>query len=114
MRHSCSHGVWHFFRLLCQSDYMDISDEVKAKLEQPPVGIRLDILRGIMDDLDANERLQGIFGSPVTGKMAVIADVNDLDIADAGFVDLTDEQQQTFRSELQAILKKRIVDPESL
>jgi len=85
-------------------------DELVDKLKGPMIGMRLDILRAVMDDLDANEKLKEIFGSPVCAKLGVIAEVNDLRITELKLIELSQEQEKTFIRELEPILEKRIKD----
>ncbi|MFH1722328.1 MAG: hypothetical protein ABH950_06975 [Candidatus Altiarchaeota archaeon] len=89
-------------------------DELKEKIKHPMVGIRLDILRSIMDELDSNKNLQEIFKSPVCSKLGIVAEVNDLRFVEAGLVDTTDEQRKTVVKELDTIITKCIVDSEKL
>jgi len=87
---------------------------VAKALKQPRVGIRLDILARIMADLDSDKELQGMFGSPVTAKLGIIAAVNDLRIVEIEAVKLSDAQKKRFLEVLNAILTRRIVEPETL
>ncbi|MFH1836432.1 MAG: hypothetical protein ABH851_09615 [Methanobacteriota archaeon] len=83
-------------------------DELVDKLKGPMIGMRLDILRAVMDDLEANEKLKEIFGSPVCAKLGVIAEVNDLRITELKLIELSEEQENVFLGELEPILQKRI------
>lgn len=84
------------------------TSHVLEKLKQPMVGIRLDIMRNIMDDLDASGKLRELFGDPVTKKLGIIAELNDLRITELNMVELSDEQKSMFLAELEAILVERI------
>ncbi len=75
---------------------------------QTPVGIKLDLLRSVMDDLDLNKKLQGMFGSPVCSKLGIVAMGNDLKISEGGMVKLTESDKKIFLEELNGILKKRL------
>jgi len=83
------------------------------KLDEPLVGIRLDILRKIMDDLDENPKLVKLFGSPVCSKLAVVPDVNDIWVTELNLVKLSGEQKKEFQGELSAIMQKRIKEAEA-
>ncbi|MBP2145604.1 hypothetical protein J2129_001058 [Methanofollis sp. W23] len=50
------------------------------------VGIRLETLAAIIEDLDSDEDLRAIFGDPVTGHLAIVAEYAD------GTVDLRIEE----------------------
>ena len=73
------------------------------------VGIMMDVLDNIISDLNDNPELQQLFGSPVSAGLVVVADNNDLRIEDAGRVDLTDEQQQTFLRVLDEVIRTNAV-----
>lgn len=88
----------------------DIERIFRRQMGKPQVGIRLDILRGIMDDIDSNSSLNAIFGPHVTSKLGIIAEVNDLKIVDAKIVELKKEQEAEFLKELSGILKRNAED----
>lgn len=74
--------------------------------------MRLDFFRKLLDELDGNPRLQELFGFPVTSKLGVLADGNDLKIIDLEIAQLNEEQKSSFLEELGRILQKNIVEPE--
>jgi len=73
------------------------------------VGIRMDVLENIIRDLNDNEELKKIFGSPVSRALVVVADNNDLRIEDAGIVELTDDQTEKFLEVLDEVIKVNMV-----
>lgn len=88
-------------------------DERAKQLKQREVedegiirGIRLDILKSMANDIDDNAQLQKIFGPNVSKNLAVMPIINDLQIVDAGKVDLTPEQRTTFINQMKDIRKK--------
>jgi len=84
--------------------------------EQPPegvnperVGIMMDVLDNIISDLNDNPELQKIFGVPVSSGLVVVADNNDLRIEEAGKVDLSEEQKETFLKVLDEVIRANAV-----
>ena len=75
---------------------------------QTPVGIRLDLLRSVMDDIDGSPKLKVMFGSPVCSKLGIVSMENDLKIAEGGLVKLSEADKKKFLDELNTILKKRL------
>lgn len=80
----------------------------KAADEKLVVGIRLDVLRSILDDIDSNKKLKGIFGSPVGAKMGIIPIDQDFLISDLKMTPLTDQQKNTVKAEVSEIMLKHI------
>ena len=87
---------------------------IADKLDEPLVGVRLDILRNIMDDLDASPKLKEMFGDPVCAKLGIVPNINDILIAELSLVELSDEQRQVFQVELSAIMQARIKEAEGI
>ncbi|MFH1788161.1 MAG: hypothetical protein ABH834_02125 [Candidatus Altiarchaeota archaeon] len=87
---------------------------IADKLDEPLVGVRLDILRNIMDDLDASPKLKEIFGDPVCSKLGIVPNINDIMIAEFHLVELSDEQRQVFQAELSAIMQARIKEAQGI
>ncbi len=85
----------------------DVQKKLK-RLDEPVVGVRLDILEGVARDLNSNAKLQEIFGSPVSSKLGVVASVNDLIISELQMVNLTDGQRKVFKEELEKIVLANI------
>ncbi|MBD3387946.1 MAG: hypothetical protein GF416_02760 [Candidatus Altiarchaeales archaeon] len=85
----------------------DIEKKMMDAYKRPKIAIRLDILRRIADDIDADKTLQEIFGSPVSEKIAVYAEMNDLRIGDAKKAEISEEQERTLLAELEKIIEKR-------
>jgi hypothetical protein len=73
------------------------------------VGIRMDVLGNIINDLNGNEELKGIFGEPVSKALVVVADSNDLRIEDGGMVELTEEQEKKFLDILDEVIRANAV-----
>ncbi|HHQ44894.1 MAG TPA: hypothetical protein ENN13_02000 [Candidatus Altiarchaeales archaeon] len=73
------------------------------------VGIMMDVLDNIISDLNDNPGLQKIFGVPVSAGLVVVADNNDLRIEDAGKVNLTEEQQNSFLNVLDEVIRANSV-----
>ncbi|OYT41132.1 MAG: hypothetical protein B6U86_03130 [Candidatus Altiarchaeales archaeon ex4484_43] len=75
------------------------------KINPERVGIRMDVLDNIIDDLNNNEELKAIFGEPVSKALVVVADNNDLRIEDGGVVELTGEQEKRFLDILDEVIR---------
>ncbi|WP_130646516.1 hypothetical protein [Methanofollis fontis] len=64
------------------------------------VGVRMDKLARIIEDLNANEELRHIFGEPVSGNLAIIAEYSDGDIdlriEETGTIPLGDMESRRF------------------
>ncbi len=73
--------------------------------EEERYGLRMDVLANIIDDINNNEELQTIFGTPVAKSLVVIADSNDIRIEEGGVIELTDEQEKKFIEILDSIIK---------
>lgn len=67
-------------------------------------GIFLDVLENIINDLNGNAELQGIFGIPVSRALIIVADQNDLRIEEGGRVELSTQQQKVFLRVLDEII----------
>lgn len=67
-------------------------------MEQSNLKVRVgcDTMLKIIKELDENAELQEIFGRPVSGALAVIAEGGDLRIEDGGALELTTEQKNAF------------------
>lgn len=89
---------------------MDLIEDAQGAGEPEGTGMRLDILRRIMDDLDANDTLKELLGTPPTENIAIVAMDGELNLYEPGMVKLTDEQKKSFVAEVDAILKRRIAE----
>jgi hypothetical protein len=78
-------------------------------MEQSNLKVRVgcDTILKVIKEIDEDTELQDIFGSPVSGALAVIAENGDLMIEDGGAVTLTDEEREKFLSVLGSIVKHR-------
>ena len=88
-------------------------DALSQKIEGPLAGLRLDILKDVITDLDGNPQLVSIFGEPVSSKLGIVAYLNDLRIVDAQLVELSEEQKQVFVAELEQTLARHMATDES-
>lgn len=88
--------------------------EEKAKTvsssKKPILAVRLDLVKSIIDDLDSNEELKGIFGSPVSSKLALVYDSEDntMNVAEARMVELDDMKKIRFLKIVEEIFKKNL------
>ena len=73
------------------------------------VGIRMDVLGDIIVDLNDNDRLQNIFGIPVSKSLVVVSDNNDLRIEDAGLKELSEEDAESFLKVLDEVIKANAI-----
>ncbi len=69
------------------------------------VRIGCDTMLGIINELDENAELQEIFGRPVSGALAVIAEGGDLRIENGGAFELSNEQRTAFLKVLGSMAK---------
>ena len=76
-----------------------------ANETQDRVRIRLDVLEGIIDDLNTDPELEEIFGYPTINSLVVVAENSDLRI-EADKSELKDEQVEKFMPILDRIIKK--------
>jgi hypothetical protein len=79
------------------------------EIEKERVGIRIDVLHSIIEDLNDDMELQRIFGSPVSKALIAVADDNDLRIEEGGVMDLTNEETEKFLEILNKIIKKNTI-----
>jgi hypothetical protein len=73
------------------------------------VGIFMDVLDRIIDDLNNTPELQQIFGVPVSRALVVVADNNDLRIEEGGRVPLTEDQRNAFLRVLDEVVRANSV-----
>jgi len=69
-------------------------------------GVRLKLVKQVMREIDANIRLQKIFGRPVTDKLALVHKGKQFHFVNAHEIDLTDEQEKELLEIVEKILKK--------
>lgn len=80
-------------------------NEEETSINPNRVGIRMDVMKDIISDLNDNPELQKIFGTPVSKYLVVVADNNDLRLEDGGVSNLSEENQNTFLGVLEKIIK---------
>ena len=69
-------------------------------------GVKLDVLRRVLDEIDADPELQAIFGTPVSSKLAFIDREGVLKVVEAGELPLNPQQKKTISNRVQAIIDK--------
>jgi len=79
------------------------------KIDKERVGIRIDVLHNIIEDLNNDPELQRIFGSPVSKALVAVAEDNDLRIEEGGIVDLEEEETKRFLEILNRIIKANTI-----
>lgn len=79
------------------------------KIDKERVGIRIDVLHNIIEDLNNDPDLQRIFGSPVSKALVAVAEDNDLRIEEGGVVDLEEEETERFLEILNRIIKANTI-----
>ncbi|RLI90714.1 MAG: hypothetical protein DRO89_05385 [Candidatus Altiarchaeales archaeon] len=79
------------------------------EIDKERVGIRMDILYNIIEDLNNDPELQRIFGSPVSKSLVAVAEDNDIRIEEGGAVDLTEEETEKFLEILNRIIKANTI-----
>ena len=80
--------------------------EENDDLNPDRVGIRMDVLASIIEEMTNNESLKKIFGEPVAEKLVVVADNNDLRIEARGDIDLSEEDSETFLDILDDVIER--------
>jgi hypothetical protein len=80
-----------------------------AETEKDRVGIRLDVLHSIIEDLNRDHELQTIFGSPVSKALVAVAEENDLRIEEGGIIDLAEEDTERFLEVLNRVIKANTI-----
>jgi glycine betaine/choline ABC-type transport system substrate-binding protein len=83
-------------------------DEVLEESSNTPMAIRLDMLQDIIEDLNANTKLQKLFGNTVIESLMMVADNFDLRIEYAGDTALTDKESELLVSILEETIKANI------
>ncbi|MFH1054902.1 MAG: hypothetical protein V1744_02275 [Candidatus Altiarchaeota archaeon] len=73
------------------------------------VGVSLNVLRELADDLDSNEKLKEVFGDHVSEKIAVVAVGNDLKVVEYPPSSLSEGQKKIFLEELDRIMRKHLL-----
>jgi hypothetical protein len=81
-------------------------EEIPEESSNTPMAIRLDMLQDIIEDLNANTKLQKLFGTPVTESLMMVADQFDLRIEYAGDAELTDKESELLVSILEILESK--------
>ncbi|RLI88610.1 MAG: hypothetical protein DRO62_03435 [Candidatus Altiarchaeales archaeon] len=79
------------------------------KIDKERVGIRMDVLYNIIEDLNNDPELQRIFGSPVSKSLVAVAEDDDLRIEEGGAIDLGEEETERFLEILNRIIKANTV-----
>ncbi|MFH0862586.1 MAG: hypothetical protein V1875_06090 [Candidatus Altiarchaeota archaeon] len=72
------------------------------------IGVRLDLLYRLTDELNADKDLAAIFGSPVSSKLAVFSNGKDISIVDAGIIKIDEEQKLKFLMRLKTIYERTL------
>jgi hypothetical protein len=92
-------------------DVLDGSAEPEKRATMNPdrVGIFMDVLHNIIEDLNASEELRSIFGDPASRGLVIVADNNDLRIEDAGRIALSSEDQEKFLQVLDGIIRANAI-----
>ena len=70
------------------------------------VGIRMDVLAAIIEDMTGNVTLKSLLGEPVADKLVVVADNNDLRIEVRGDIELSEEDSAAFLKILDDVIAK--------
>jgi len=82
----------------------------KAAINPNRVGIYADVLLRIIAHLEADPRLQKLFGVPVSRNVVLVADDNDLRLEEGGrVVPLSKEQARVFLEVLEEAIQQNAV-----
>ena len=74
---------------------------------KPIIGVKLSVLRSLMDEIDGNPKLQKVFGKPVCEKIGIAAIGNNIQFMELPTVKLSGEDKGTYLTEMNAIMRKR-------
>jgi hypothetical protein len=88
----------------------------KAGTQEPPkpiekavLGLKLEVLRSIIGDLNGSAKLQKLLGNPPCEKIGIVAMNNDLKFMELPTVKLSGEDKLIFLTEMDALLRSRFV-----
>ena len=73
-----------------------------------PMALRMDMLQDIIEDLNANTKLQKLFGNPVSESLMIVADQYDLRIEYAGEEELTEKESDLLIGILEETIQANI------
>ncbi len=79
------------------------------EIDKERIGIRIDVLYDIINDLNNDEELQKLFGIPVSKSLFAIAEENDFRIEEGGAIDLHEDDADRFLQILDRIIKDNTV-----
>lgn len=79
------------------------------EINRERVGIRMDVLQSIIEDLDNDPELQRIFGSPVSRALVAVAEKDDFRIEESGRVNISDDETVKFVEILNRIIKENTI-----
>lgn len=79
------------------------------EVDKERVGIRMDVLYNIIEDLNKDAELQKIFGSPVARSLFAVAEHNDFRIEEGGKAELEEEEIQRFLQILNRVIKANTI-----
>ncbi len=77
----------------------------KKQERKERVSIRLDVIKDVIEDIDRNNELQKIFGSPVSESLVIVAENNDIRIEEGGGIKLTKAESKRFSDILREIIE---------
>jgi hypothetical protein len=83
-------------------------NEMFEDASETPMAIRLDMLQDIIEDLNANTKLQKLFDTPVIENLMMVADSFDLRIEYAGTSELSDQESDLLISILEETIQANI------
>jgi len=93
-----------------KSRQLDDRKDAAEKGDEMFMAIRLDVLRQIVDDLDADPELKQIFGGKVSEKVGLVSMRNDIKISELKMTDLSKEDEAKFLHKLRNILRKNLTE----
>jgi hypothetical protein len=87
----------------------------KGSEKEPVFAVRLDLVKNIINELESDHDLEGIFGEPVSTKLALVFDKKDgrVSIVDAQTTELEEIDRIRFLKSLDKILKKNLLSVET-
>ena len=69
-------------------------------------GVRVDVIKKVIREIDSNQRLSEIFGERPSNKLALVHKGKQFFFVNAHDIDLTDEQEREFLAIVQKIMSK--------
>ena len=88
----------------------DKLDKILESIETPMMGIKFNILRKIMDELESDSKVGEILGENPSTKLGIVANLNDLKIIDTQEVEMSEDGKVQLAATITEILEKNLAE----